>query len=89
VLSERCQRGPQLSTAKGDIRIAEAVRGAVVLRTQAGDVSVGAAAGVDASLDAGVAIPRRRNARGEASGLRLQRKPAGGVTFCRSSASGL
>ncbi len=37
--------GPaEISTAKGDIRIAEAVRGTVVLRSQAGDVSVGAAA---------------------------------------------
>ncbi|HEX6359293.1 DUF4097 family beta strand repeat-containing protein [Actinophytocola sp.] len=32
--------GPaEISTGKGDIRIAEAVRGTVVLRTQAGDVS--------------------------------------------------
>ncbi|GAA2631829.1 DUF4097 family beta strand repeat-containing protein [Actinomadura fulvescens] len=45
--------GPaEVSTGKGDIRIAEAVRGTVVLRTQAGQVSVGAAAGVSASLDA-------------------------------------
>ena len=37
--------GPaEISTQKGDIRIAEAVRGTVVLRTEAGDVSVGAAA---------------------------------------------
>jgi hypothetical protein len=55
--------GPaQISTAKGDIRIAEAVRGALVLRTQAGDVSVGAAAGVDASLDAGTGYGRIHNA---------------------------
>jgi len=45
--------GPaQISTARGDIRIAEAVRGTVVLRTEAGDISVTAAAGVSASLDA-------------------------------------
>ena len=49
--------GPaEISTQKGDIRIAEAVRGTVVLRTQAGDVSVGAAPGVSASLDAGTAL---------------------------------
>ena len=46
--------GPaEISTARGEIRIAEAVRGTVVLRTQSGDISVGAAAGVSAALDAG------------------------------------
>lgn len=55
--------GPaEIHTAKGDIRIAEAVRGTVVLRTEAGDVSVGAAAGVSASLDAGTGRGRIRNA---------------------------
>lgn len=38
-----------ISTQKGDIRIAEAVQGTVVLRTEAGEVSVGAAPGVSAS----------------------------------------
>ncbi|MDX6241678.1 MAG: hypothetical protein QOG10_6502 [Kribbellaceae bacterium] len=51
-----------ISTAKGDIRIAEAVRGTVVLTTQAGDVSVGAAHGVSASLDAGTSYGRIHNA---------------------------
>lgn len=55
--------GPaEISTTKGDIRIAEAVRGTVVLRTQAGDVSVGAAHGVSASLDAGTTYGRIHNA---------------------------
>ena len=55
--------GPaEISTAQGDIRIAEAVRGTVVLRTQAGDVSVDAAAGVSASLDAGTTYGRIHNA---------------------------
>lgn len=54
--------GPaQISTAKGDIRITEAVRGTVVLRTQAGDLSIGAAAGVSASLDAGTSYGRIQN----------------------------
>ncbi|MFJ9347158.1 DUF4097 family beta strand repeat-containing protein [Streptomyces sp. NPDC101237] len=45
--------GPaEISTARGAIRIAEAVRGTVVLRTEDGDISVGAAAGVSATLDA-------------------------------------
>ena len=52
----------EIRTAKGDIRIAEAVRGTVVLRTQAGAISVGAAAGVSASLDAGTTYGRIHNA---------------------------
>jgi DUF4097 and DUF4098 domain-containing protein YvlB len=55
--------GPaEISTARGDIRIAEAVRGTVVLRTQSGDISVGAAAGVSAALDAGTGYGRISNA---------------------------
>ncbi|MFD4255214.1 DUF4097 family beta strand repeat-containing protein [Amycolatopsis thermoflava] len=54
--------GPaRITTRKGDIRIAEAERGEVVLRTEAGDVSVGAAAGVSASLDAGTSFGRIHN----------------------------
>ncbi len=55
--------GPaEISTAKGDIRIAEAVRGTVTLRTQSGDISVAAAAGVSAALDAGTGYGRISNA---------------------------
>ncbi|MEU3896237.1 DUF4097 family beta strand repeat-containing protein [Streptomyces sp. NPDC045251] len=55
--------GPaEISTQKGDIRITEAARGALVLRTQAGDVTVGAATGVSASLDAGTSYGRIDNA---------------------------
>ncbi|MBO3737405.1 DUF4097 family beta strand repeat-containing protein [Actinoplanes flavus] len=55
--------GPaEISTARGDIRIGEAVAGTVVLRTQAGDVSVGAAPGVSATLDAGTGQGRIDNA---------------------------
>ena len=52
---------PEISVGKGDIRIAEAVRGTVALRTEAGDVSVDAAAGVSASLDAGTTYGRIHN----------------------------
>src|SRR4051812_12973110 len=52
----------EIRTAKGDIRIAEAVRGTVALRTEAGDVSVGTAAGVSASLDADTGRGRIHNA---------------------------
>ncbi|GLZ10221.1 hypothetical protein Acsp04_04560 [Actinomadura sp. NBRC 104425] len=55
--------GPtEISTQRGDIRIAEAVRGKVVLRTRSGDISVGAAPGVSASLNAGTGHGRVSNA---------------------------
>ncbi|MFH9297265.1 DUF4097 family beta strand repeat-containing protein [Streptomyces sp. NPDC017520] len=55
--------GPsEISTTRGDIRIAEALRGAVVLRTRSGDISVTAAAGVSAALDAGTDHGRVSNA---------------------------
>ncbi|WP_371777557.1 DUF4097 family beta strand repeat-containing protein [Streptomyces sp. NBC_01438] len=55
--------GPaEISTQKGDLRIVEAVHGTVVLRTLSGDVSVGAARGVSASLDAGTGYGRIENA---------------------------
>ncbi|MGC4891111.1 DUF4097 family beta strand repeat-containing protein [Micromonospora sp. DT227] len=52
----------EISTARGDIRIAEAVRGTVVLRTRSGDITVAAASGVPASLDAGTDHGRVSNA---------------------------
>ncbi|MGW8886591.1 DUF4097 family beta strand repeat-containing protein [Streptomyces sp. NPDC055749] len=55
--------GPaEISIQKGDINIAEAVGGTVVLRTEKGEVSVGAARGVSASLDAGTGYGRINNA---------------------------
>jgi len=55
--------GPaEISTARGDIRIGEAVRGTVVLTTRSGDISVAAAAGVSAALDAGTSYGRVSNA---------------------------
>ncbi|MBG6101914.1 hypothetical protein IW249_002328 [Micromonospora vinacea] len=54
--------GPaEISTARGDITVAEAMRGTVVLRTQSGDISVVAAAGVSAALDAGTGHGRVSN----------------------------
>ncbi|MER5420647.1 DUF4097 family beta strand repeat-containing protein, partial [Streptosporangium roseum] len=65
--------GPaQISTQKGDIRITEAVRGTVVLRTEAGEISIGAAAGVSASLDAGTSYGRIRNALKNSEGATAQ-----------------
>ncbi|WP_432190277.1 hypothetical protein [Streptomyces sp. Tue6028] len=54
--------GPgQISTQKGDVTVAEAVRGTLTLSTQMGDVAVGAARGVSASLDAGTGYGRIDN----------------------------
>lgn len=51
-----------ISTQRGDIKIAEAEGGRVVLRTQSGDIWIGAAAGVSAALDAGTSYGRIDNA---------------------------
>jgi DUF4097 and DUF4098 domain-containing protein YvlB len=54
--------GPaEISTTRGDIRITEAVRGTVVLRTLSGSISVAAAVGVSAALDAGTSYGRISN----------------------------
>ncbi|MFB8240209.1 DUF4097 family beta strand repeat-containing protein [Kitasatospora purpeofusca] len=54
--------GPgEISTEKGDIRITEAVHGVVTLRAVSGDLTVGAAPGVSASLDAGTTSGRIHN----------------------------
>ena len=54
--------GPaDISTARGDIRIAEATRGRVALGTQTGSISVGAAKDVSASLNAGTTQGRVTN----------------------------
>jgi hypothetical protein len=52
----------QIRTVKGDIRVTEASHGTVVLRAETGAISVGAAAGVSAALDAGTTLGRVRNA---------------------------
>ncbi|KJY38637.1 DUF4097 family beta strand repeat-containing protein [Streptomyces katrae] len=55
--------GPaEISTQKGDITIAEATKGDVILTTQHGTISVGAAPGVSATLDAGTSYGRIHNA---------------------------
>lgn len=54
--------GPaDITTTRGDIRIAEAVSGKVVLLTQAGDITVAAAAGVSAVMNAGTSHGRISN----------------------------
>lgn len=61
--------GPaEISTKQGDIQVTEAVRGTVTLRTEQGGITVGAARGVSASLDAGTAYGRIHNALKNADG---------------------
>ncbi|MEV0172833.1 DUF4097 family beta strand repeat-containing protein [Streptomyces sp. NPDC050803] len=81
--------GPaEISTQKGDIRIAEAVRGTVTLHTQAGEITVGAARGVSATLDAGTSYGRvhnaLKNAEGAAAGLNIHATTAYGDITARS-----
>ncbi len=58
----RLNGSADISTARGDIRISEAAHGTVVLRTQSGDISVAAADGVSATLDAETGRGRIDNA---------------------------
>ncbi|MFI7095259.1 DUF4097 family beta strand repeat-containing protein [Streptomyces lydicus] len=80
--------GPaEISTHKGDLHIAEAVRGTVTLRTEAGNISVGAARGVSASLDAGTSYGRVHNALKNtdgAAGLNIHATTAYGDITARS-----
>ena len=52
----------EIRTVRGTIQVTEATRGTVVLRTETGAITVGAAAGVCAALDAGTTLGRIRNA---------------------------
>ncbi|MFE4083434.1 DUF4097 family beta strand repeat-containing protein [Streptomyces sp. YIM B13502] len=81
--------GPaEISTQKGDIRVTEALRGRVTLRTEHGDIAVGAAPGVSASLDAGTGYGRVHNTLmntdGAAAGLTVHATTAYGDITARS-----
>lgn len=81
--------GPaRISTQKGDLRITEAMTGTVTLSTEHGDISVGAARGVSASLDAGTSYGRIHNALthtdGAAAGLRIHATTSYGDITARS-----
>lgn len=61
--------GPaEIRTQKGDLQIAEAVGGDVTLRTEYGQIAVGAARGISAALDAGTGHGRIHNALRNADG---------------------
>ncbi|MFF0143261.1 DUF4097 family beta strand repeat-containing protein [Streptomyces sp. NPDC005227] len=78
----------EISTQKGDLTIAEAVHGTVTLRTEAGHISVGAAHGVSATLDAGTGYGRVDNAltnsEGSAAALNIHATTAYGDITARS-----
>jgi len=57
----------QIRTVKGNISVTEAVQGTLVLRTEAGSITV-AAAGTSAVLDAGTTVGRIRNTLTNAGG---------------------
>ncbi|WP_367043140.1 DUF4097 family beta strand repeat-containing protein [Streptomyces sp. Je 1-332] len=77
-----------ISTQKGDLNVAEAVHGTVSLRTESGEISVGAARGVSASLDAGTPFGRihntLKNADGADAGLNIHATTAYGDITARS-----
>jgi DUF4097 and DUF4098 domain-containing protein YvlB len=52
----------ELRTVRGDLQVTEATHGTVVLRTETGAITVGAAAGASATLDAGTTLGRIHNA---------------------------
>jgi hypothetical protein len=58
----RLEGSARISTSQGDIAVTEAVRGTVELSTESGSISIGAAPGVSASLDAGTPYGRIHNA---------------------------
>ena len=77
----------QIRTVKGDIQVTEATHGTVVLRAEAGAITVGAAAGVSAALDAGTTLGRIHNAlqnTGGAPGLTIQATTTLGDITARS-----
>ncbi|MEU5656407.1 DUF4097 family beta strand repeat-containing protein [Streptomyces sp. NPDC047737] len=80
--------GPgEISTQRGDVHVVEAVRGHLTLTTQQGDITVGAAREVSASLDAGTAYGRIDNAlknTGGAPGLTIKATTSQGDITARS-----
>jgi hypothetical protein len=78
--------GPaQIHNGKGDITVAEAVSGTVEVSTDMGNLSVAAAHGVSATLDAGTSYGRvsnsLRNADGAAAALNIKATTShGGIT---------
>ncbi|MFM9700847.1 DUF4097 family beta strand repeat-containing protein [Streptomyces europaeiscabiei] len=57
----RLDGSADITSGKGDLRVTEAASGTVTLRTGHGEISIGVAAGVSASMDAGTSYGRIRN----------------------------
>ncbi|MGW2081594.1 DUF4097 family beta strand repeat-containing protein [Streptomyces sp. NPDC001939] len=81
--------GPaHISTQKGDLNITEATTGTVELRTESGDITIGAAHGTSATLDAGTAYGRihntLKNTDGANAGLNIQATTSYGDITARS-----
>ncbi|MFB6613100.1 DUF4097 family beta strand repeat-containing protein [Streptomyces sp. NPDC085524] len=82
--------GPsRIHTQKGDIRVTDALAGAVELRTEHGDITVAAAQGVSATLEADTAYGRIHNSllntEGAGAGLSLRATTAYGDITARSN----
>ncbi|MFC9677943.1 DUF4097 family beta strand repeat-containing protein [Streptomyces sp. NPDC056949] len=81
--------GPaHISTQKGDLNIAEATSGTVELRTESGDITIHAARGTSATLDAGTAYGRihntLQNTAGATADLNIQATTSYGDITARS-----
>ncbi|WP_406835439.1 DUF4097 family beta strand repeat-containing protein [Streptomyces sp. AHU1] len=80
--------GPaEISTQKGDLNITEAAHGTLALSTRMGDITVGAAPGVSAALDAGTTHGRISNTLKNADavpGLTIRATTAHGDVTARS-----
>ncbi|MFG2720558.1 DUF4097 family beta strand repeat-containing protein [Streptomyces sp. NPDC048416] len=78
----------EIRVAAGDIHIAEALHGTLTLRTESGKISVGAAHGASATLDAGTSHGRIHNAlnntEGAAAELNINATTAYGDITARS-----
>ncbi|WP_432126533.1 DUF4097 family beta strand repeat-containing protein [Streptomyces sp. bgisy082] len=85
----RLDGSAELTTARGDLRIVEALGGQLVLATQSGSITVGAAPGVSATLDAGTTYGRvsnsLRNAEGAGAGLTIRATTAHGDITAHSN----
>ncbi|MFC9615070.1 DUF4097 family beta strand repeat-containing protein [Streptomyces sp. NPDC056938] len=88
ILVGRLNGPAQISTQKGDLNIAEATSGTVELRTESGDITIGAARGTSATLDAGTAYGRihntLKNTDGANAGLNIQATTSYGDITARS-----
>ncbi|MFE4255797.1 DUF4097 family beta strand repeat-containing protein [Streptomyces sp. NPDC056910] len=88
ILIGRLNGPAHISTQKGDLNITEATSGTVELRTESGDITIGAAHGVSATLDAGTTYGRihntLKNTDGADTGLNIQATTSYGDITARS-----